>query len=171
MDRVLETRGCGTCSCVGNYYWSERERLSIHYCEDRMMAIYAFKDSGDGYYETDIPEGQPMPEWTAGLMPCAVQPRVNIWSPDPLINVVRSARNICLDRLMGIAFAADKSGDAATVAACLTARTELLNITTAPGVTTATDDAGLKAALVSAYAAIVGAAPESLRNAFADFNL
>lgn len=37
------------------------------------MTIHAFKDAGDGYYQVDVPDGQPMPAWTAALTPCAVQ--------------------------------------------------------------------------------------------------
>lgn len=37
------------------------------------MTTYAFKDNGDGYYQVDVPDGQPMPDWTANLTPCAVQ--------------------------------------------------------------------------------------------------
>ena len=31
------------------------------------MTIQAFKDSGDGYYEVDIQDGQPAPKWTEKL--------------------------------------------------------------------------------------------------------
>lgn len=37
------------------------------------MAIHAFKDSGDGYYQVDVKDGEPFPAWTAGLTPCEVQ--------------------------------------------------------------------------------------------------
>ena len=36
--------------------------------------IFAFNDSGDGYYQIDIPEGAPMPIWTEGFTPCEIHP-------------------------------------------------------------------------------------------------
>ena len=40
------------------------------------MTIKAFQDSGDGYYEVDIPDGQPAPAWVTakGLTPTPVIP-------------------------------------------------------------------------------------------------
>lgn len=35
--------------------------------------IYAFRDEGDGYYEVDVPEGHPLPEWTQALIPTTRQ--------------------------------------------------------------------------------------------------
>ena len=119
---------------------------------------------------TDFPGGIPSAEdqeaWTTEYEAAMVSAAKN-----ETLSAVRSARDTCLNRLIGIAFAAQTTGDAATVAACLAARGALLNITTAPGVATATDDASLKAALVAAYAAIVLAAPANVRSAFAEFNL
>ena len=42
------------------------------------MTIKAFKDNADGYYEVDIPDGQPDPAWVTkrGLTPTAVIPPV-----------------------------------------------------------------------------------------------
>ena len=93
------------------------------------------------------------------------------WSRNPLLNKVRDAREIALNRLMGIGFAAKESNDAETVAAVLAARQGLLNITSAPGVATATNDAELGGALVAAYSSIVAAAPANVVSAFAGFNL
>jgi len=38
------------------------------------MTVQAFKDSGDGYYEADVVDGQPVPDWVTkqGLTPTAV---------------------------------------------------------------------------------------------------
>lgn len=38
--------------------------------------LYAFNDAADGYYQTEVADGEPMPEWTQGLTPCAVIPVV-----------------------------------------------------------------------------------------------
>lgn len=38
------------------------------------MTIHAFKDDADGYYQVDMPDGQPMPDWAEKLTPCAVLP-------------------------------------------------------------------------------------------------
>jgi hypothetical protein len=40
------------------------------------MTIHAFTDAHDGYYQVDVPDGQPMPAWTQSLTPCAVQAAV-----------------------------------------------------------------------------------------------
>lgn len=37
------------------------------------MTIHAFTDNTDGYYQCDVPDGSPLPEWTEALTPCAVQ--------------------------------------------------------------------------------------------------
>lgn len=37
-----------------------------------MMTIHAFKDADDGYYQCDVPDGEPMPEWTKSLTPCNI---------------------------------------------------------------------------------------------------
>jgi hypothetical protein len=39
------------------------------------MAIHAFKDDNDGYYECIAEDGQPLPEWTEKLTPCPVKIR------------------------------------------------------------------------------------------------
>lgn len=38
------------------------------------MTTFAFTDDGDGYYETDIPDGEDAPEWTTGMTSCDVRP-------------------------------------------------------------------------------------------------
>lgn len=40
------------------------------------MTIKAFKDNADGYYEVDVPVGQPDPSWVIakGLTPTAIVP-------------------------------------------------------------------------------------------------
>ena len=90
------------------------------------------------------------------------------WSRDPLLRAVRAGREIALNRLAGIAFAAKEASDPATVSACLDARSALLNITTLPAVLAATDDASLTVAVGTAYAEIVAAAPANIRAAFAN---
>jgi len=89
------------------------------------------------------------------------------WSPDPLLKIVKAGREIALNRLAGIAFAAQHVGDPATVDACLAARQSLLDITGLPNVKAATDDASLIAAVGAAYLAIVSACPVNIKNAFA----
>lgn len=97
----------------------------------------------------------------------AALPAPQPWSPDKLLKVVKTGREIALNRLAGIAFAAKESGDSATVMACLAARQSLLDITKLPAVLAATDDASLTAAIGVGYAAIVGACPANIVNAFA----
>jgi hypothetical protein len=36
--------------------------------------IYAFKDQADGYYQVDVQDGKPIPEWASSLIPCEVRP-------------------------------------------------------------------------------------------------
>lgn len=96
---------------------------------------------------------------------------IEVWSRNPLLNKVREAREIALNRLMGIAFAAQRAGDTATIDACLVAREGLLGMTATPAVLAATSDAELSAALVAVYAGIVGVAPANIVSAFAGFNL
>lgn len=93
------------------------------------------------------------------------------WSSATILKEVRSARDDCLNKLMGICLAAQIGNDTATVTACLATRIALLNITIAPGVQAATNDNSLRVALTTAYAAIVAAAPTNIVNAFAEFNL
>lgn len=50
------------------------------------MTIHAFKDAGDGYYQIDIQEGEPLPEWTKALTPCAVQAPVAVVSVPPVVS-------------------------------------------------------------------------------------
>ena len=89
------------------------------------------------------------------------------WSNQALLSITRAGREIALNRLAGIAFAAKEAGDAPTVTACLAARAALLDITTLPAVLAATDDASLTAAVGAAYAGIVAAAPANIKTAFA----
>ena len=90
------------------------------------------------------------------------------WSRQPLLKIVRAGREIALNRLAGIAFAAKEAGNPATVSACLSARQALLDITKLPAVMAATDDASLAAAIGSAYSAIIAASPPIVISAFAD---
>lgn len=126
---------------------------------------YAIRNDGQGWRAVNGPQDVGADETFSANQPAP------IWSKAPALSTVRAARELVLNRIMGIAFAADKASDAATVTACLAARTALLNITAAAGVASATDDASLKTALVAAYAAIVAAAPSNVRTAFAEFNL
>lgn len=41
------------------------------------MAILAFKDDKDGYYQTEVKDGDPLPEWAEKLTPCPVDPAAN----------------------------------------------------------------------------------------------
>ena len=42
------------------------------------MTIRAYKDNADGYYQADVPDGQPDPSWVIakGLTPTAIVPPV-----------------------------------------------------------------------------------------------
>lgn len=46
------------------------------------MTLKAYKDNADGYYEVDIPDGQPAPKWTEGFTLTSVQA-----TPDPSIAI------------------------------------------------------------------------------------
>ena len=50
------------------------------------MTIHAFKDTGDGYYQVDVPTGEPLPKWTEGLTPCAVQSPVIVISVPQVVS-------------------------------------------------------------------------------------
>lgn len=89
------------------------------------------------------------------------------WARDTLMRIVKAGREVALNRLAGIAFAAREGNDSATVTACLAARQALLDITKLPTVQAATDDASLKAAVIAGYTAIVSSAPPSIVGAFA----
>lgn len=89
----------------------------------------------------------------------------------PLLESIRSAREIMLNRFAGIGLVALADGDTATVEAIKVARAGLLNLTTAPGVAEAADEATLKVALYSEYVRIRNAAPDNLKNAFSAFDL
>lgn len=89
----------------------------------------------------------------------------------PLLESIRSAREIMLNRFAGIGLVALADGDTATVEAIKVARTGLLNLTTAPGVAEATTEQELKTAVYAAYLKVVQAAPANLKNAFYAFDL
>ncbi len=40
------------------------------------MITRAFKDDKDGYYQVQLEDGEELPEWTADMTECEVQPRV-----------------------------------------------------------------------------------------------
>lgn len=75
----------------------------------------------------------------------------------------RVAREVILNQIVGIAFFADKSGDAALVTSCAAARAGLLALPQNPAVQASSDMPAFTAAVVQAYAAIAMAAPASLR--------
>jgi hypothetical protein len=81
---------------------------------------------------------------------------------------IREQREIMLNRLVAIAFVAQGTGDSATVAACLTARQALLDLTKHPSLASATTEAALKTAYKSVYGAIVAATPAAIRSIYAD---
>lgn len=125
----------------------------------------------------DVPEGK-RAKWNgAGFVLEAIsQPEpepepADPWSPDPIKNQVRAAREIVLGRLLGLKDDARDAGDADTISKCRAARVSLLNITEDSRVGAATDDATLKAAFVAAYSDIVTAAGAGLVKAFTGFNL
>lgn len=130
--------------------------------DDEAQAWVAVEDNTTverfGFVRADFPDAQP-PE-----LPAYVAPP---WSPSRLLKVVKAGREIALNRLAGIAFAAREGSDGATVTACLAARQSLLDITKLPAVLAATDDASLTAAIGAGYEAIVGACPSNIVSAFA----
>lgn len=117
---------------------------------------------------TDFAVIQPwLDAWQAAHAIATALPPVAPWNRDKSLKKVRAGREIALNRLAGIAFAAKEAGDAPTVTACLAARAALLDITTLPAVLAATDDASLTVAVGTAYAGIVAAAPANIKAAFA----
>jgi hypothetical protein len=84
---------------------------------------------------------------------------------------VRAVREVTLNRLAGIGFAAQASGDAEALNGALKARQALLDITKATPVQAATDQIALKAALKAVYTEIAAAAPVAVRAAFAEIDL
>lgn len=89
------------------------------------------------------------------------------WSPDPLLKIAKAGREIALNRLMGIAGREARAGNSALAATCDALVVALLDLTKAPAVLAATDDASLKAAVAAEYAVIVAATPSSIKNVFA----
>ncbi|PJC99207.1 hypothetical protein GQ37_008265 [Janthinobacterium sp. BJB1] len=82
------------------------------------------------------------------------------------LDSVRVIREQVLNRLAGIGMAALLAADTMTAQAVASARQALLDITVVPDVLGATDLDSLKAAVKSAYAAIIAAAPPVIREAF-----
>lgn len=117
-------------------------------------------------YRADWTKNKDLPGYKTAAERMQPAPVVVTWSREPLLKVVKSGREIALNRLAGIAFAAREAGDSATVEACLAARQSLLDITKLPAVLAATDDASLTAAIGAGYAAIVGACPVNIKSAF-----
>lgn len=56
------------------------------------MALRAYKDNADGYYQVDLPIGAPDPDWTIGMTPCAViAPIITIQQQkDAISNAIQS---------------------------------------------------------------------------------
>jgi hypothetical protein len=52
------------------------------------MTIKAFTDENDGYYEVDVPNGDPDPAWTAGMTPATVESQ----EPAALLIAAKTAR-------------------------------------------------------------------------------
>jgi hypothetical protein len=88
-----------------------------------------------------------------------------------LLAQAKAQREIVLNRLMGVAFAANAGGDTATVSGCLTARQSLLDLTKHPSIVGATTEAQLKSAYKALYTAIVAATPAAVRSVYADIQL
>jgi hypothetical protein len=70
----------------------------------------AFRDSGDGYYEVDVPEGQPLPEWVARLTPCPLEPAAPADWRTPVWTDFKARRETMLNRLTGIAGRCARAG-------------------------------------------------------------
>lgn len=110
---------------------------------------------------------------TSEFTPVTDAALAEIRKPDPQVAVanqlaqLRNLREQLLNRLAGIALAAQMSGDQTTAAAYLTVRTALLDLT----VSLPTDPAAMRALLIQRYAAAVALAPASLRTAFSGLNL
>jgi hypothetical protein len=88
-----------------------------------------------------------------------------------LLSQARAQREIVLNRLMGIAFAAEKLGDSATVNACMTARQSLLDLTKHTTITSASNEPQIKSAYKSLYGAIVAATPAAIRSVYSDIQV
>lgn len=116
-----------------------------------------------GFTRADFPGAAPP------VLPAYVAPPA--WSPNPILNRVRAAREVALDRLMGIAGRSHRAGDLATAQACDDLAVALLNMTSTPAVMTAASDDELSLALLTAYAQIQAATPPNIEGAFAGFNL
>jgi hypothetical protein len=88
---------------------------------------------------------------------------------DPYLTKVRKAREVVLNRIIGIAWAANKDGDHSMDDAIAQARIDLLNFTIDPSVVAAQaakDFAAYESAVQARWAAIATAAPAALRTAF-----
>ena len=61
------------------------------------MTIHAFKDANDGYYQVDVADGEPLPDWTNALTECdVIEPpaiATSITTQEELAAAVRADRN------------------------------------------------------------------------------
>jgi len=74
------------------------------------MTTYAFTDEGGGYYEVDVPDGEPMPEWTNTKTACEVRPpptktaselaKTQIQAIEQQTGVVRVVREFMLQQVV-----------------------------------------------------------------------
>lgn len=99
-------------------------------------------------------------------LPILVKREAPPWSPDALLNGFRAAREVVLNRLAGIAFAALVSGDSATVNSCVSLRVQLLGVTEVPEIVAAADDGTLQPAICAAVASIIQSAGPGVSSVF-----
>ncbi len=104
------------------------------------------------------------------LDPIKVQARFKA-AKDALLAQARAQREVVLNRLIGISFAAKEAGNAPIFAACMTARQDLLDLTKHASIAGATTEAGLKAAYKTLYGGIVSRTPTDIQSVYKDIQV
>lgn len=100
--------------------------------------------------------------------PMYVTPYTDIFNT--YIDSVRTIREVLLNRLAGIGFAASVTNDTDTVKATTQCRLALLNITKMPAVLAATNLVDLKAVINSEYADIIALTPANISKIYQNIN-
>jgi hypothetical protein len=136
------------------------------------MMRYAFQDAADGYYEVDVPDGAPMPPWTASLTPCPLQP-----APAPIFADQRAVVMLDLQQRRDVlvtvitALQGDflATGDMVNATLAKNIKQGLCDIEAQPAVIAAQTVPALEQAILAAYTALVAGAPLNVKQAFAKY--
>jgi hypothetical protein len=129
----------------------------------------ALADTPESLSATELPKPSEVHEWDAGangwtVSAAKVQAAFAV-AKDARIKAFRTEREVVLNRLIGIGFAAMQAADTATINGCLTARTALLDLPKHPNILAATTEAQLKQAFKVIYKGITDNVPAAVASA------